>query len=222
MSLGTAAHYLVLENSRPFVECSARRGSNEWKDAVEQAGDERMVLKPDEFDTITRMKESLMRNREIKWMIENTKHEVSMFWNGDYGRAKGRLDILGNNFFADYKTTNDATPRNFFNVSECMGYHLKMGWYAEGLAALGVDIPFSKIIVQENKHPFDCGIIEIPAEIIEDGRKQAREIAMQWMVACKTGIYLGQYAHGPIQYERPGWSTYGEEEDTVNMDGIEE
>ena len=213
MALGTAAHYVLLEGGG-LVACDARRGSKEWLSAIETAGNESLVLKRDVYDAVHRMRDVAMTNKDIEYIINNSTREVSMFWRGKYGLAKGRIDILGNSFFADYKTTADATPEAFFRVSERMGYHIKMGYYAEGLEAKAhkaADV--SVIIVQESKPPYDCGVIEIPPAIIRTGREQAVDIATRWQIAQKTGVYQGLYANGRIQYERPRYATFGEETD---------
>ena len=102
----------------------------------------------------------------------------------------------------------------FFKVSERMGYHIKMGYYSEGLEANAHKAAESSlIIVQEFKPPYDCGVIEIPPAIIRTGRDKAVDIATRWQIAQKTGVYQGLYANGRIQYERPRYATFGEETD---------
>jgi hypothetical protein len=227
MMFGTLAHYVVLEGGGGLVCCDARRGSKDWDAAVVAAnGNERMVCKPDEYDQVMAMRDAVVAHKEARWIIEVTQHEVSGFWTGSYGKAKLRADMLGRvessgtMILADYKTTGDIEPRRFFSTAERLAYHVKMGWYAEGVKAITGIYPCVYMIVQEAKPPFDVFVAMMPYEITEQGREEAIEIAMKYRVAQECGIYQGVEPDSVIEYERPAWVLGGENAE-VNMEGCE-
>jgi len=227
MMFGTLAHYVVLEGGADLVCCDARRGTKAWDAAIDAAnGNERMVCKPDEYAQVLAMREMVMAHTEARWIIEATQHEVSGFWTGDYGKAKLRADMLGcieasgNMILADYKTTGDIEPRRFFSTAERLAYHVKMGWYAEGVKAITGIYPDVYMIVQEQKAPHDVFVSIMPYEIVEQGREEAIEIAIKYRVAQECGIYQGVEPDSVIEYERPAWVLGGENAE-VNMEGCE-
>jgi len=223
---GTLAHYVVLEGGAGLVCCDARRGSKDWNAAIIAAnGNERMVCKPDEYDQVNAMREAVMSHKDARWLIELTQHEVSGFWTGKYGEAKLRADMLGrteggNMILADYKTTGDIEPRRFFSTAERLAYHVKMGWYAEGVKAMTGIYPDVWMIVQEQKPPHDVFVSVMPYDIVEQGREEAIEIAMRYRASQATGVYAGVCPDAVIDYERPAWVLGGENAE-VNMEGCE-
>jgi hypothetical protein len=227
MMFGTLAHYVVLEGGAGLVCCDARRGTKAWQAAIDEAnGNERMVCKPDEYEQVIAMRDAVMAHGEARWIIEATKHEVSGFWTGDYGKAKMRADMLGSveasgkMILADYKTTGDIEPRRFFSTAERLAYHVKMGWYAEGCEAITGKTPDVYMIIQEQKAPHDVFVAIMPAAIVEQGREEAIEIAMKYRIADECGIYQGVEPDSIVEYERPAWVLGGENAE-VNMEGCE-
>jgi hypothetical protein len=223
MKFGTLAHYVLLEGGKNLVFCDSKRGSNAWSEAVLAAGgDDRLVCKPAEFMAACAMRDKVMQNRDAARIIESTNHEVSAFWTGDYGQAKARFDMLSDTVLADYKTTGDIRPDRFFSTAERLGYHVKMGWYAEGVEKITGKRPAVRIIVQESKPPYDCFVCEMPPQTVDQGREEAIEIAMRYRAHEVTGSFPGVASDGMmIAYERPSW-TLGGENAEVSMEGLME
>lgn len=216
MSAGTLSHAVMLEPNRAIIAVAGDRRTNagkaEYADALERAGADGIVCSAADRDRALAMFDAVMRNRTARMIVEQTQHEVSMFWTGAYGQAKGRADMLSSSKLADYKTTAQIEHRAFMRTSENLWYHGKIGWYAEGLKAITGDIPEAWIIAQEASSPYDVAVYRIPAHIIEQGRKEAVELAMRWRVAEATGIYQG-VAPDVLEYERPAFAAGGDEQD---------
>jgi hypothetical protein len=222
MAFGTLAHYVVLEGGGEMVTCDARRGTNAWKAAVEEVGDERLLCKPADFEAAMAMRDAVMRNSEAAWIIDQTKHEASGFWSGAYGLAKMRADMLSDVILADYKTTGDITPDRFFATAERLAYHVKMGWYAEGVEAITGKRPRVLIIVQEQREPHDCWVCEIPQSTIDQGREEAVEIARRYRTHEAVNSFPGVVEAGVVvPYERPSWVLGGKDAE-VNMEGMDD
>lgn len=214
MSVGTLAHAVLLEPDRAIVAFSGDRRTNagkaEYAAAVDRAGEDGIVCSIDDYTLALYMRDAVMRNPIARMIVEQTQHEVSLFWSGAYGQAKGRVDMLSEARLADYKTTAQIEHGAFMRTAENLWYHGKMGWYAEGLKAITGDIPEAWIIAQESASPYDVAVYRIPAHVIEQGRKEAQELAMRWRVAVATGTYQG-VAPDVLEYERPAWAAGGDE-----------
>ena len=215
MMLGTQAHYIVLEGGKGVAQCDARRGSTEWKDAVKLAGSESLVMKSADYERIMRMRERVEQSADAMWLLDKSAKEVSGFWSGDYGDGKIRLDMLGDSFIADYKTTSDATPSAFFSTAERLGYHAKMGWYRHGIKSIRNDDLEVYLLVQETSSPYDCWVCHMPRQIVEQGEEEAIRIAKQYHVSQICGSFEG-LADGIIEYQRPAWAT-GKDDGEVDI-----
>jgi hypothetical protein len=214
MRLGTIAHAMLLEGGAPLIVAEYDRRTNAGKaayaDAQARAGSDGIICTPADHAAACAMREAVMRNPMARLIVEQTQHEVSIFWSGAYGHAKGRADMLSASKLADYKTTAQIEPGAFMRTAENLWYHGKMGWYAEGLKAITGDIPEAWIIAQEAAAPYDVAVYRMPAHVIEQGRKDAHELAMRWRVAVATGIYQG-VAPDVLEYERPAWAAGGDD-----------
>ena len=65
----------LLEGGGGLISCDARRGSKDWTAAIEAAGNERLVLKPDVYESVHRMRDVAMKNKDIEYIIEHSKRE---------------------------------------------------------------------------------------------------------------------------------------------------
>jgi hypothetical protein len=224
MRFGTAAHHAVLESGARFTICDAAGQSKDAKAermaAQDMAGPDGIVITSEELAKFKAMREVVMAEPTCRRIIENTQHETSLFWSGNYGPAKARLDLYSRLYIADYKTTDDIGVNAFMRTAENMWYHGKMGWYMEGVEAVTGDKPDVFFIVQESKPPFDCYPVHVNAQIIAQGRKEAVELAMRWRCAVQSNCYLGVVEPGSVvEYERPAWAAGADE---VNMEGVEQ
>ncbi len=224
MRFGTSAHCMILESGNRFTICDAVGQSKDAKAerqaAQDMAGPDGIVITSEELAEFTAMRETLMAEPTCRRIIENTQHEVSMFWGGAYGKAKARLDMYSPRTIADYKTTDDIGVNAFMRTGENMWYHGKMGWYMEAVESVTGDKPDVFFVVQESKPPYDCYPVHVCAQVIKQGRKEAVELAMRWRCAVQANCYLGVVEPGTIvEYERPAWAAGADE---VNMEGVEQ
>lgn len=219
MSAGTLAHAMLLEDGLQIIVAEFDKRTNAGKaayaEAVERAGADGIICSPSAHSVALAMRDAVMRNRTARMIVEQTQHEVSLFWSGAYGQAKGRVDMLSASKLSDYKTTAQIEHGAFMRTAENLWYHGKMGWYAEGLKAITGNVPEAWIIAQEAASPYDVAVYRIPSHVIEQGRKEAQELAMRWRVAVATGIYQG-VAPDVLEYERPALAAGADDERDVS------
>lgn len=219
MRAGTLAHAMLLEDGLQIIVAEFDKrtvaGRAAYLDAIGRAGIDGIVCSPDAHAAALAMREAVMRHPTARRLVEKTRHEVSMFWDGSYRQAKGRADMLSDIWLGDYKTTAQITPSAFCRTGENLWYHGKLGWYAEGLKVITGDIPSCYLIAQESAPPFDVVVYRVPAHVIDQGRKEAVELAMRWRVAQATGVYQG-VEPDVIEYERPKWAVGADDERDVS------
>jgi hypothetical protein len=128
--------------------------------------------------------------------LAGIRAEVALEWSSpEYGTACARLDGIagpaGAQILVEYKTTVAATPRDFLRQFFNMGYHLQLGWYAEGCARLGAPVSRVVVVAQTKDAPHCVMCYTVEAGVIEAGRRMAIEIARQYRACEKSGIYPG-------------------------------
>jgi exodeoxyribonuclease VIII len=220
MRWGRLAHMAILEPDRFFAEAvvwpGGRKAGKEWERFVADCGDDEMILTQDELDKLADMSAMIHKNRDAHHLISTTGHEVSLTWDQPlYGQGKCRADILSDDgaIVADYKTARSIVQRDFWRSAWSLGYHIKMGWYAHGIAVLTGRHPSVRVIVQENVRPFDCWVCVMPPALVEKSAIEAVEIARRYNVHRAIGTFPGVVPSGVmIDYELPAWATEEKEE----------
>jgi len=223
MEFGTAAHYAILEGGSLTV-CDARAGSRDHEAAIMEAGNPSHVVKGPAAAKIAAMRDRVMNDREAGQLIAGTRHEVSIFWKSDQcGACKARLDGMGARVVLDYKTTGSIDPRRFFRTAYDLGYHLKMGWYAEAFKRATGQSPVVYLIVQEKLSPYDVAVMHMPDPIWEKGREEALKIALTYRISERCGMFPGVSGGRVIDFELPPWAGGEVEEDVSDgtMEGSE-
>ena len=206
---GRLVHKAVLEPETYGVTVSVweggRRAGKDWTAFVDEAGGKEWIVKADENATLLEMIAAVHGNTDAHRLIATSEHEKTVLWEG----GKARLDMDGDVWFADLKTTAriDGFGRQFFNL----GYDIQFGWYAHGVGA-----ERAYAIVLESAAPFDCVVYRIPDHIIDRGKEQAIEIARHYHVCELCGNFPG-IGGGETMMDLPvpAWIT-GDKEWTPN------
>jgi hypothetical protein len=218
MRLGSLTHLMVLEPERAEAEIvtfdGTRRGKA-WDEFAAQYDPENIV-KPDELDVLRRMRDAVYANAFAVSLINTSKHEVSSRWEGSYGEAKARLDMLGDSWFADLKTTTSVEPAAFGKQFFSLGYDLQYGWYS-----IPAQTDDCITIALRNKPAYDCVVYDTPRDVVRKGREEAIEIAMRYRECCEDGEWPGVSDTGREELEVPAWMMGGNNADEINMEGCE-
>jgi hypothetical protein len=219
MRKGSLVHLIVLEPERAektiTIYDGIRRGKA-WEAHCETC-DPLFATTQDKYDELRRMRDCAWANREARWMIENSQHEVTRQWSGNYGAAKCRRDMDGKNWFADLKTTAYIEPSAFGRQFFALGYDLQYGWYS-----IPAETDTCITIALRNKPAFDCVVYDTPRDVVEQGREEAIEIATRYACCCAAGSWSGVSATGRELLEVPAWMLGGVNADEINMEGVEE
>jgi hypothetical protein len=160
MNLGKAAHLLALGAGPELVvwqhDGRTKAGKEERAEHAEAIAAERIVAVTEaEREQVFAMVAALRANPEVAAMIDNSKPEVSAFWQEGGAWCRARYDLLGSSPY-DYKTTDDASTQGFEHAMASYGYHQQAEFYLRGLKALGhpaADKPM-RFICQEKQEPY--------------------------------------------------------------------
>lgn len=161
MNLGKAAHAHALDTGPQLhvweFDGRTKAGKEERAALADDIASEALVaVTADERDRINGMAEVLRAELEVRDILDNSRHEVSAFWQERGVWCRARYDILGDNLAWDYKTSQDSSPRGFEHAMSTFGYHQQAEFYRRGLLAF--DHPAAaepmRFIVQETQEPY--------------------------------------------------------------------
>jgi len=191
LTMGRICHTAILEPERYKTDVvvydgGARRGKDWLAFKADNEGAE--IIKASEQGTVDMIQAAVLSDSLCKDMISESLHEVSLLWKNErYGYGKARLDILGNPYFADLKTTSFIDVYKFKRQFFDLGYDIQYGWITEGLSVLGRkdNDMAAYAIVAEAKVPFDVVTYELEGDVINHGRKEAVALAAGYN-ACKA------------------------------------
>ena len=196
--IGKASHSLLLGDEvfeehfaiSPYDEFRTNE-AKAWRDAANEAG--LVVLKKAEYARILQMRDVLMREPLIRDGLLDGEAERSIVWRDEETGVwlKARPDVLPKaGWVVDYKTCVSAHPRAVERSIWDYGYHMQLALVAEGMAALGLEVPHAYALVfQEKTAPYAVTIQEIPVEAIWAGAKQNRTAIRRFAQCLSEGVW---------------------------------
>jgi hypothetical protein len=212
MRMGTLIHAAVLEPDT--VSTWAVRDAKNWtgKGVAEwkaEHADQTQVLAHEVTDLL-RISAAVHANRDAAWLINATRHEVPLFWDGgdQYGQAKARADGVAPGILMDLKTTKgDIDDRTIERLSWNMGYHVQLGWYREGANAAEYAVPTDGVYIiwLRQGDDLDCRVSRLSTALVEVGAEQAIDIAHRYRVHEACGTFPG-VSSAIETLEAPAWT----------------
>jgi exodeoxyribonuclease VIII len=190
LEFGSAFHLALTEPDKyaaRYAVFNGDRRTNAGKQAYQELLDAGMhVIKKDDADTISKMREAVMRYPRLVEALEHGKHEQTYLWTDSTTGApcKMRLDTLHNNVVFDWKTTEDASPAAFRYSIRKYRYHVQNAFYLHGLAANDIHIDAFYFVAIEKSAPHGVGIYELPVEAINEGM-HAYEANLKTYMQCR-------------------------------------
>lgn len=224
--VGRAFHCLVLEPEKfddlyrelpdfgPMQSSKNRARMQEWLDYQPKG---RTFLRPGQMRLVRAMRESVMRHRTARLMVERGEREVVFRWiDEDTGLAcKSKIDLwdkeLG--FMLDLKSCMSAHPDEFSRTVTTYRYHVQAGMYAD--AARALDVPVSNFILVpvEKVEPLFSATYHVDSAAEERGFELLRRSlgklhgAMnRWIAGEDLDEAFPAYGHDILTLSLPGWA----------------
>lgn len=168
----------------------------------------KIQLSAEDFERIEAMHAALMANPVAAGIFAEGHPEVTMYWRDDATGigCKARADWWRPQmFFADLKTTDDASPEGFAKAVVKYGYHIQHAHYADGANACGERIPNFLIVAQEKEAPYVSQVYQVDAAAEARGF-ELRERGLQILDRCvRTNTFPG-YRTGITELTLPNWA----------------
>ncbi len=206
--LGTALHMCVLEPEKfaafyvrepdfgalAIASYAKPRATKPYREAVESLeADGKIVLTDDETEKVMGMAQSIADHPHARALLRKCpEREVTLVWDQDGRRCRGRVDMLGDGIMGELKTTRSLRDFSPFVITR-LGYYRKSAWYQQGLQALGRPVKGGAAfyVAVENMAPYDVGVFVIDETTMTFGH-----------MACET--LLGRLAECEASGEFPG------------------
>lgn len=128
------------------------------------------ILSAKEFQEASNIANVLLSNDKIANLLKRGQKEISIYQEINWVKCKGRLDYLADEFFLDYKSCRDCSPREFERDFFKYGYHIKLAYY-QWMAFLetGKMLPCI-VIAQSTSDECDFVIREVDQRFLDMGR----------------------------------------------------
>ena len=217
MRLGTAFHVATLE-PRNFDE-SWVRGSElsgrtkEGKAAraeLEEKYDFDKILKPDDYDTVCEMRESVLTHPVASDLLQGVDTEVAAFWTDEESgiECKAKVDGLptDGDYLIDLKSTIDASPEHMAKAIANLGYARQAAHYLNAFE----DRDRFLIIAVEKKPPFALGVYEVSPAAIRHSASEVQRLLHLWE-RCIDGFgwdkpWPSYTPDGITELDLPAWA----------------
>lgn len=189
--IGQLLHYWVLEEQKPWFKCPHKRNSAGWSSAVRDSGG-LWALKPQEVVHLTGMYDGLLRNKEIRELLEQRHFkEETILWEHHTGvEAKARLDMVDfRQVIYDLKTTRHATRSKFDRQLRELQYEFSAAFYYMARNSIpdwqDCRAPFKHIVVSSVPphyawmSPLDLSYLQVGHRNVEKAFKLFKECMLR-------------------------------------------
>ncbi|MBU2048816.1 MAG: PD-(D/E)XK nuclease-like domain-containing protein [Gammaproteobacteria bacterium] len=193
MLRGSLLHLAILEPGRLATDVAAYEGRRAglawegWRDA--HAG--QLLVRPGDLDTATAVAAAVRRHPDASRLLAGCAYEHVQQWTGDgYGQAKARLDAYAAGRVVDLKTTGRLGAVDRALIRD--GYHLQLGWYCHGAAALTGALHDAFIVWAETVPPHDVLVTQLGYDLLEYGEREAVRLATEYRACERAGVWPGR------------------------------
>lgn len=198
--------YLLMPNFGAMQSSKNRAERDAWlKDQAPGA----IIVDVEQLSTAKAMRESILRHKTARLIIENGKPEVTMRWIDQRTglRCRARIDwyVPSMGFAMDLKSTLDAGPREFARSIAKFEYHVQHCFYASGTKDLGAPIENYLILAAEKEAPNAVGVYHIDAAAEERGFEILDKTMAKLAECVRTNTYPA-YSDDIETITLPGWA----------------
>jgi hypothetical protein len=175
-------------NKKPFTLKSSKCREMKARWELEGKG----MVKKDYIEIGEAIKKNISNNATASQLLTGKK-QVTIIWDEPTTgcRLKGRIDVLGDGFITDLKTTRDASTDAFRRSMLLFGYHIQAAMYVDGYEFLTGDLlPFNFVAV-ETEPPFGIKSYSIREDSLMLGRMKYRKAAEIWKQCEESGNWPG-------------------------------
>lgn len=197
MRFGRLVHTIVLGGPPSAVWDGERRGKA-WLE-FKAANADREIVTKSEVEEATRVANAVLTCPAARPFLDGeTERPVEWDMFGRRFATRG-IDILGRDFVADLKTTNDAHPDRFIRGARRLGYDAQLAGYSEAAASIGKPVQRYALIAVETKPPYAVTVFTVGPRVIDNGMRRLR-LWTERLIACEEVDEWPAYAQVPIEW----------------------
>lgn len=219
---GHAAHALVLGVGAPIevIQVTAKDGTKsdapnrmtnsakEHEKEIRAAGS--VPLLREDYETVQAMAEALRSNPTAMALLSHGAAEKSVFWTDERGiERRCRYDYipaLSVPAIVDYKSTVDASKREFGRSTYKFGYDIQDAWYREAAEAIGLGEVSFAFVAQEKTPPYLAAVYELDERAREIGRRRVARALDIYQQCTEANDWPG-YSTDIQPLSLPSWAT---------------
>lgn len=216
MRIGTIVHQMVLGKRDGFPEVvvyeGAQRRGTEWdKFRQKHAGAEIVTLS--EWNEAEPIAKAVQADAVASKYLAG-RREVPLTWEDAGIKCQtGGIDIVGDGWIADLKTTQTSEPARFMKLAWNLSYHAQLAFYEIGANANGIDTSKGLYIIGvETDAPYCVTVLKLTDAVRDLGRKSCA-IWLEKYRSCVENDFWPGYAQSVLDFELPGWMVEEEEVD---------
>jgi hypothetical protein len=181
---GRLVHAAILEPEKysnfNFVDVSSKN-TKKWKLAVEETGKANTFTLKEKYMN-ARIVDAFLQNNECTSFLKGAEVEVAGLWETGGVPFRGKADILGDDYVADVKTTNDGVAEiELKNGTSKNQFEFTMDKYDYDMQSYLYTQMFNKprfVWLVVDKTTTDIGVFEASEETIERGRAKVEAAVM--------------------------------------------
>lgn len=179
-------------------ESKSTKFYKESKEAWLVENGQRSILSEVQLATAKKIVRLLRENQAANQLFESSKHELTVIADIDGVRCKTRIDGADPSSLRvwDIKTTGDIEPRALYRQSKKMGYFFQFAFHLMACAAAGKNrfvIDRYDIIAAEVGGDYDCGVVEVPMQLLDDWTAKVKRVLREYKQAKESGVWPGLY-----------------------------
>ena len=219
MTIGSATHSAILEPDL-FVGEWGRIPEGDGRSTAIKEAKARLItqfgfdhiLKPDVYDNILAMRDSVLDNALALDLLDGADTETSHYWAENGVGCKARIDALPRersmwgDCVLDIKTTANASPEEFRRSCFNFGYHIQAAHYLAATCRRRFIF-----IVVERDAPHCVALYELDEDALKLGRDERESLLGQWALCEAEEAEGGSNAWPgfPVEIQKlslPGWA----------------
>jgi exodeoxyribonuclease VIII len=203
MIMGTLVHMAILEpeefTKNVIINPFSDKRTKEYKDWAKSSDIEgKTVISAGELSEIEQMK-AMMFSHPVALPLFNraTMREMAIIYK-DQSRmtfrdyiVKAKLDLIGDDFIADIKTSADISPHAFINTVVYSQYHLQAAFYRYlDTCVTGKTKDFYFIAIR-NQAPYDVAVYKLSNGRLDQGDRLWWKAFTAYRAAAESKIWGG-------------------------------
>lgn len=171
------------------------------------------IVSASELETARRAADSVLAHPRAVELLAG-RHEVPLEWRvGDRLCATRGVDVIGERWVTELKTSATTAPWRFPGLAIRMHYHVQIAWYAEALRQHRHVVDCGYIVGVETFAPFAVTTFEISTRAMVEGGKLWR-LWLERLLVCEASDEWPAYSQCDVPIDLPedeAELTFGEE-----------